>query len=60
MLAVSTLQSATYKEVANMITGHATTPYRFALDQQAKNMRRRVYDSLNVLYAVGVLGKNHR
>ncbi len=60
MQAVSQFKSTTYKQVANIVSGQSSdllAPSSGKLAKQEKNLRRRVYDSLNVLYAVGVLGK---
>lgn len=70
MEAVGQRESTTYKEVASVVSKlNENNPLIFDLvcsntvrsankhARQEKNLRRRVYDSLNVFYAVGVLQK---
>lgn len=65
MDAVRQAGSTTYKQVAHIVSKNVENQQFFASNsssskseaQQEKNLRRRVYDSLNVLYAVGVLQK---
>ena len=63
MEAVNQAGMTTYKQVANIVSKNNENFLLFDSNsssskmpaQQEKNLRRRVYDSLNVLYAVGVL-----
>ena len=69
MEAVVNKGTTTYKEVASIVSKlNENNPLLFDSSSsgscskkkqanQEKNLRRRVYDSLNVLYAVGVLQK---
>jgi hypothetical protein len=71
MDAVAKNESTTYKDVANDVSklsennpslsyhsGQASSTKRAKKQgSQEKNLRRRVYDSLNVLLAVGILQK---
>lgn len=69
MEAVVKAGTTTYKEVAHVVSRlNENNPQLFDSSSsgsnskkkqanQEKNLRRRVYDSLNVLYAVGVLQK---
>ena len=53
---VENLRSGTYQEVADCLVKETDETEGDAKDE--KNIRRRVYDALNVLIAVGVLQKN--
>ena len=55
---VERLGSSTYQEVADILVKETEEVEGAAKDE--KNIRRRVYDALNVLIAVGVLQKNNK
>jgi transcription factor Dp-1 len=52
----------TYNEVADELVSEYTNPDspRISPDQDEKNIRRRVYDALNVLMAMGIILKDKK
>ena len=56
---VQRLGSSTYQEVADILVKETEEEVEGAAKDE-KNIRRRVYDALNVLIAVGVLQKNNK
>lgn len=60
---VAKKQSTTYKEVANIIlddsikSGNLPTSSKIELAKEEQNIKRRVYDALNVLISAGILLK---
>ncbi|CAD8178728.1 unnamed protein product [Paramecium pentaurelia] len=54
---VGSLRQTTYKQMADLLASEIS---KSSLSQDSKNLKRRVYDSINVMVALGVLEKQKK
>ncbi|CAD8082662.1 unnamed protein product [Paramecium primaurelia] len=54
---VGSLKQTTYKQMADLLASEIS---KSSLSQDSKNLKRRVYDSINVMVALGVLEKQKK